>query len=44
MALKRGLPDRPAMRHDAHYFEDLTRRPGRHIVSMIPPSMIEPNA
>ena len=44
MAMKRGLPDRPAMRHDAHYVDELTRRSGRHIGSMIPLSMIEPNA
>lgn len=41
--MKRGLPDRPAMRHDSHYVEELTRRSGRHIGSMIPLSMIEPN-
>ncbi|HEX9162789.1 MAG TPA: ParB/RepB/Spo0J family partition protein [Thermoanaerobaculia bacterium] len=43
MTLKRGLPDRPAMRHDSHYVEELTRRSGRHIGSMIPLSMIDPN-
>ncbi len=32
------------MRHDAHYVEELTRRSGRHIGSMIPIAMIEPNA
>ncbi|HEY3052159.1 MAG TPA: ParB/RepB/Spo0J family partition protein [Thermoanaerobaculia bacterium] len=32
------------MRHDSHYVEELTRRSGRHIGSMIPLSMIEPNA
>ena len=31
------------MRHDAHFVEELTRRSGRHIGSMIPLSMIEPN-
>ncbi len=31
------------MRHDSHYVEELTRRSGRHIGSMIPLSMIEPN-
>lgn len=42
MALKRGLPQR-SMRHDAHYVEELTRRSGRSIGSMIPISMIEAN-
>jgi ParB family chromosome partitioning protein len=32
------------MRHDSHYVEELTRRSGRHIGSMLPLSMIEPNA
>ena len=32
------------MRHDAHFVEELTRRSGRHIGSMLPLSMIEPNA
>src|SRR3954470_19676385 len=40
--MKRGLPERKAMRHDAHYVEELTRRSGRHIGSMIPPNMIDP--
>jgi ParB family chromosome partitioning protein len=44
MAMKRGLPERKAMRHDSHYVEELTRRSGRHIGSMIPLSLIEPNA
>jgi len=42
MTLKRGLPQR-TMRHDAHYVEELTRRSGRSIGSMIPLSMIEAN-
>ena len=41
---KRGLPERSAMRHDSHYVEELTRRSGRHIGSMIPLQFIEPNA
>jgi ParB family chromosome partitioning protein len=41
---KRGLPERTGMRHDAHYVEELTRRSGRHIGTIIPLSMIEPNA
>lgn len=32
------------MRHDAHFVEELTRRSGRHIGSMLPLSLIEPNA
>lgn len=44
MAMKRGLPDRTGMRHDSHYVEELTRRSGRHIGTIIPLSMIEPNA
>lgn len=32
------------MRHDAHFVEELTRRSGRHIGSMIPLPFIEPNA
>jgi len=43
MTLKRGLPQQKSMRHDAHFVEELTRRSGRHIGSMIPLSMIEPN-
>lgn len=43
MAMKRGLPDRASMRHDLHYVEELTRRSGRHIGSIIPLSLIEPN-
>jgi ParB family chromosome partitioning protein len=44
MAMKRGLPERTSMRHDAHFVEELTRRSGRHIGSMIPLELIEPNA
>src|SRR5712691_4998027 len=44
MAMKRGLPERKSMRHDSHYVEELTRRSGRHIGSMIPLSLIEPNS
>ncbi len=43
MAMKRGLPQRTAMRHDSHYVEELTRRSGRHIGSMIPLDLIETN-
>ena len=41
---KRGLPERSVMRHDSHYVEELTRRSGRHIGSMLPLVFIEPNA
>jgi len=41
--MKRGLPERASMRHDSHYVEELTRRSGRHIGSMIPLDLIEPN-
>jgi ParB family transcriptional regulator, chromosome partitioning protein len=41
---KRGLPERSVMRHDSHYVEELTRRSGRHIGSMLPLELIEPNA
>jgi len=41
---KRGLPERSVMRHDSHYVEELTRRSGRHIGSMLPIDLIEPNA
>lgn len=41
---KRGLPERSGMRHDSHYVEELTRRSGRHIGSMLPLDLIEPNA
>ncbi len=43
MSMKRGLPERASMRHDSHYVEELTRRSGRHIGSMVPISMIEAN-
>ena len=41
---KRGLPERSVMRHDSHYVDELTRRSGRHIGSMLPLQFIEPNA
>jgi ParB family chromosome partitioning protein len=44
MSMKRGLPERSTMRHDAHFVEELTRRSGRHIGSMIPLELIEPNS
>ncbi|HEX7151827.1 MAG TPA: ParB/RepB/Spo0J family partition protein [Thermoanaerobaculia bacterium] len=44
MAMKRGLPERTNMRHDSHYVEELTRRSGRHIGTMLPLQFVEPNA
>jgi ParB family chromosome partitioning protein len=41
--MRKGLPQQKSMRHDAHFVEELTRRSGQHIGSMIPLSMIEPN-
>src|SRR5438105_9086948 len=44
MSMKRGLPERASMRHDAHFVEELTRRSGRHIGSMIPLEFVEANS
>src|SRR5687768_3962260 len=41
---KRGLPERSVMRADSHYVDELTRRSGRRIGSMLPLQFIEPNA
>jgi ParB family transcriptional regulator, chromosome partitioning protein len=41
---KRGLPERSVMRHDSHYVDELTKRSGRHIGSMVPLEFIEPNS
>jgi ParB family chromosome partitioning protein len=41
---KRGLPERSVMRADAHYVDELTKRSGRHIGTMLPLQFIEPNA
>jgi ParB family chromosome partitioning protein len=41
---KRGLPERSVMRHDSHYVEELTKRSGRHIGTMLPIEFVEPNA
>ncbi|HWW61642.1 MAG TPA: ParB/RepB/Spo0J family partition protein, partial [Thermoanaerobaculia bacterium] len=41
---KRGLPERSVMRHDSHYVEELTKRSGRHIGTMLPLQFVEPNA
>jgi ParB family transcriptional regulator, chromosome partitioning protein len=42
-SLKRGLPERSVMRHDSHYVEELTRRSGRSIGTILPLSMVEAN-
>ena len=44
MTMKRGLPERKSMRHDLHFVEELTRRSGRQVGSMIPLELIEPNS
>jgi ParB family transcriptional regulator, chromosome partitioning protein len=44
MAMKRGLPERTQMRHDAHFVDELTRRSGRHIGTMLPLDVVEPNS
>lgn len=42
---KRGLPQLSSvMRHDSHYVEELTKRSGRHIGTMLPLEFVEPNA
>jgi ParB family chromosome partitioning protein len=41
---KRGLPERSVMRHDSHYVDELTKRSGRHIGTMLPLEFIEANA
>jgi len=41
--MKRGLPDRSRMRHDAHFVDELAKRSSTHIGTMLPLSMIEPN-
>src|SRR5881394_1133644 len=43
MAIKRGLPEKALMRHDSHYVEELTKRSGRSIGTILPISMIEAN-
>ncbi|HVR42530.1 MAG TPA: ParB/RepB/Spo0J family partition protein [Thermoanaerobaculia bacterium] len=41
--MKRGLPERARMRHDAHFVDELAKRSSAHVGSMIPLSLIEPN-
>lgn len=41
--MKRGLPERARMRHDAHFVDELARRSTTHIGQMLPLGLIEPN-
>lgn len=41
--MRKGLPDRTKMRHDAHFVEELAKRSVTHIGSMLPLSLIDPN-
>jgi len=41
--MKKGLPERAKMRHDAHYVEELARRSSTAVGSMLPLSMVEAN-
>ena len=41
--MRKGLPDRAKMRHDAHFVEELAKRSVTHIGSMIPLGLIDPN-
>jgi ParB family chromosome partitioning protein len=41
--MKKGLPERARMRHDAHFVDELARRSSAHIGSMLPLALIEPN-
>jgi ParB family transcriptional regulator, chromosome partitioning protein len=41
--MKKGLPERAKMRHDAHFVDELARRSTTHIGSLIPLEAIEPN-
>ena len=36
MAIKRGLPEKALMRHDSHYVDELTKRSGRSIRTILP--------
>lgn len=41
--MRRGLPQRKSMRHDAHFVEELVRRSGNTIGIILPLSIIDPN-
>lgn len=41
--MKRGLPEKKKMRHDAHFVEELVRRSTTSIGSMLPIELVDPN-
>lgn len=41
--MRKGLPERTRMRHDAHFVEELAKRSTTHVGAYIPLSAIEPN-
>jgi len=41
--MKRGLPERKKMRHDAHFVEELARRSTTNVGRMLPIELIDPN-
>lgn len=41
--MKRGLPQKKKMRHDAHFVETLVRRSNESVGTMLPISLIDPN-
>jgi ParB family chromosome partitioning protein len=41
--MRKGLPERTRMRHDAHFVEELAKRSTTHVGAYIPISAIEPN-
>ena len=43
MNMKRGLPDRARMRHDAHFVDELVKRSSSHIGAFVPLSLIDAN-
>ncbi|HEY5610588.1 MAG TPA: ParB/RepB/Spo0J family partition protein [Thermoanaerobaculia bacterium] len=43
MNVRKGLPERSKMRHDAHFVEELVRRSTTHVGSMLPMALIDAN-
>jgi len=41
--MRRGLPDKSKMRHDAHFVEELVKRSTTHVGQYLPLSVIDPN-
>jgi ParB family chromosome partitioning protein len=41
--MKRGLPERSKMRHDAHFVDELVRRSSTHLGAFLPLSLIDAN-